>query len=368
MPGVPAGAMPGVPGGVSGEISGAVFTGDGDQSGRSACDWRGSGPFNGMTDMSRRDGRDFIHERVGRQGHDLVIQKTFNTLRVCAFAQGLSNDNGFPRPGTWTSQSSHVVLETQEPNLTRRMEIAGGTTTYSVNGQPRPVDDAAREWAERLTDVLDAVWELRMLRGQESSLRGQISSIQGQRSSLQGEISSLRGQVSSMQGTISSLQGQESSLRGQISSIQGHLSSLRGAISSEQGAISSLQASRWERTEAERRQIADRIAQHEKAISRIEAEIRAYDAESKIREVERQIARQDVRSRIAEVEANIRRFDVESKVAQVGKRIAELDVEDRVAAVERAIAALEAPRRSRELDLRLVEALRRLEDALAKLR
>jgi hypothetical protein len=353
------GVRAGVPGGIVGGVAGAVVTGS--QADRSACDWRG-GEFVGMTDTSRRGDRDFIHERVGWSGLDFVIQKTFDTLRVCALAQGL-RDEGRPSPTAWrTSGATRVILETQEPSLTRRMEIAAGVTTFSVNGQQRPVDNDARAWADRLTALLDVVWELRHLRGQESSLRGEISSILGERSSLQGQISSLRGQVSSMRGEISSWLGRESSLRGEISSIQGQLSSMRGRMSSEQGAISSLESRRWNAGDAERARIADQVAAHLARIAQIEQQIEEYDAAAKVREVEQRLAQLDVDRHVAELENRIREFDLDARVADVERQIVQLDVEKRIGEQERMIATLDVERRARDLERRIEEALRRLRD------
>ena len=71
-------------------------------------------------------------------------------------------------------------------------------TQWTGTFNPRPFDEAARQWRDRMLAVLDTSWEISSLRGEVSSLRGRISSIRGQESSLRGEISSLGGEVSSM--------------------------------------------------------------------------------------------------------------------------------------------------------------------------
>lgn len=355
--GVPGGVIGGVPAGVAGgKVEGVV----GSQAG-SVCYSESLGNFRGNSSTTSEGGRMIVREAIGQRNHDLIIQKQFGDLRVCALAEGLRQVS---QAGVrdWPASATRLVLETQEPGETRRMEIEGSRTTWVVNGQTRPVDADATEWRSRLLDLIEPVWELARLRGEVSSLRGEISSILGERSSLQGEISSLRGEVSSMQGEISSLRGQESSLRGEISSIRGELSSLQGQISSERGAISSLESRRWNATAAEEARIVERIRQHEARIREIEKEVAAFDADGKVEEVERRIVRAEIEKRVAEVQKKIRGFDVERRVDEVTDRITKLDVERRIGEIERKLTALKADERARALEERIETALRRLRD------
>jgi len=317
----------------------------------------GGRDFTGSMSTTDRDGITIVQERVGRLGSDRIVQRSFGGLRVCALAEDLRGDDD-ARPSAWAARATRLVLETRREGDERRMEIAGGRVTWSVNGAARPVDADAEAWRERLLALLDATWDLAQLHGRVSSLRGEISSIYGQRSGLLGEISSLRGQVSALRGQISAVRGEESGLRGQISSIRGQESALRGAISAERGAISTLNAS-GDRD-------AERVRAHEAEIRRLEAEIARYDADARAREVERRIEAQNTEQRVAAIERQIREIEVEGRVAAVERRIAGLDVERRVAAIERQIAALDADRRGREMEARIDQALERLRAVLGR--
>lgn len=316
------------------------------------------GSFRGSSSVTEVNGRTVVRERTGRAGDEMVIQRSFDGLRVCARAEGLRDDDDSP-PSAWVGRAGRVVLETEQSGDVRRMHITGGQATWTVNGTRRGVDASAQAWQSRLTALLDATWELSQLRGRVSSLRGEISSIHGERSSLQGEISSLRGELSSMRGQISSLRGEESSLNGRIASIRGQLSSLQGQISSEQGAISSLTAGRSQ-SGADSDRISRRVAQHRETIRALEEEIRRFDVDGRVRAVEREMASLDVDRQVAAIERQIAEFDVESRVADVNRRIAALRVDESVAAIERQITSLDADRRARALEAREEEALERL--------
>jgi predicted nucleic acid-binding Zn-ribbon protein len=336
----------------------------------SACWWEPTGrsSFSGSMSTSEVRGRTVIHEQIGVRGNVFVIQKDLGDLRVCMIAEDVADPRKPARPSEWTGIARRVVMETRRGNVVQRLETgreAAAGTRWRVGGQERPFDDAARQWRDRTLAVLDTTWELSGLRGEVSSLRGRISSIRGQESSYRGEISSLRGEVSSMRGRISSIRGHESSLRGRISSINGHVSSLRGAISSERGAISSLNAGRYRRDDADYSRLT---ARHEAEITRIEKEIRDYDAPAKVAAVEREIATLDTDGKVAAIEAEIRAFDLEKKVAEVQRRIDALDVDGKVAAIERQISALDADRRTRELETRRDAELKRLEAAISAIR
>jgi len=324
-----------------------------------SCWSRGTGgTFSGTVSMSDDNGVSTIYERSGRSGNEVIVQRSFGDLRVCARAEGLRDDDALP--SSWASRASRVVLETEQRGDVRQMNITGGQAAYTVNGAQRGVDASAQAWQSRLLALLDATWELSQLRGRESSLRGEIASIHGERSSLHGEIASLRGEVSSMRGQIASLRGEEAGMNGRIASIRGHLSSLQGQIASERGAIASLTASARSQTEADSDRISRRVAQHREAIRELEEEIRRYDVDSRVRAVEREMASLDVDRQVEAVERQIAQFNLESRVADVNRRIAALRVDESVAAIERQITALDAPRRIRALEARVAEALERL--------
>jgi beta-lactamase regulating signal transducer with metallopeptidase domain len=318
----------------------------------------GNRNFNGSSTIS--SGR-VIH-RIGRSGRERVAQMTFGDLRVCMVTEGY-NGSELPAPSEWIGDADRVVLETERDNDVRRLDIDDSRTTFTINGRSAAMDDGARAWRSALLDLLDASWEVNILRGQESSLRGEISSTLGERSSLLGQISSLRGEVSSMLGEISSLRGQESSLRGEISSIRGHESSLRGQISSERGSISSLESQRWERN-ADRDAIASRVRRHQDRIRELEDEIARYNADARVREVERRIDEHATDRKVAAVEQRIREFDVESKVAAVEREIANLGVERRIRGIENEIGALNVDTREVEINARRDRALDRLRSVL----
>ena len=329
--------------------------------GDSACatEFADGGPFDGRISIGNVDGRDVILQQMGQRGSTRLIQQTFGATRVCMLAEGVGDHDGVP--STWIGRATRVILESRRDRESRRLGIAGGRETWTVNGAARPAGAESTAWRQRMLAVLDPAWELSSLRGEESSLRGEISSIYGERSSLQGKISSLYGEVSSMRGEISSIGGEESSLRGEISSLYGELSSLQGEISSARGEISSLNASRYDATDAERGRIAERIRRQEAEIARLEKQIRDFDVEGRVAAVERRIAALDANRKIEEMDRRIRAFDVDAKVRTVQERIAGLDVERRVAEIERRIASLDVDRRARALEERLAQAVRALD-------
>jgi beta-lactamase regulating signal transducer with metallopeptidase domain len=332
----------------------------------SACDWDGndSRSFSGTISTTSVNGRS-VNEQIGTRDANRLVQMSFGGLRVCAIAEGMGRGNDDVLPSGWLSRASRVVLETQQGGEDRRMEIAGGQVTWTINGARQAVDAAAQAWRDRLIEVLDPTWELSQLQGRVSTLRGQISTIYGQRSTLEGQISTLRGQVSTMEGQISTVRGEESSLRGEISSIQGHLSSLQGAISSEQGAISSLQASRSD-PYADRERIDAGIRRHEDRIKEIQSEIRDYDTDGRVRDVQRRLDGLDTDGKVSAIEKQIRDFDVEGRVASVNRQIQALDVDGKVDTINRQITALDADTRSRDLETKRDAAVTRLRQTLGR--
>ena len=338
-----------------------------------ACDAVAAGPFRGTMSSDDRNGRTVVYDMIGTSGADRVVMRSFGDLRVCAIAQGIGDVDDSVRPSDWPARARRVVMETRRAGVIQRLEMtrqagAAQRVAWFVGGVERPFDPAAQQWREQLTALLDTTWEVSALRGQVSSLRGEISSVRGQESSLRGEISSLTGQVSSMRGQISSVRGEESSLRGQISSIEGHVSSLRGAISSAQGSISALQSSRYGMSDADRAGAGARIKAHEAEIEKLEQEIRDYGAAARIAAVERELNRLDTDKKAAAIEADIRAFNLEGKIDAIERRIRELDVAGKTAGIERSITALDADRRGRQMDDRLAQDLRRLQDAIARIR
>jgi beta-lactamase regulating signal transducer with metallopeptidase domain/predicted nucleic acid-binding Zn-ribbon protein len=328
----------------------------------SACwgaDASGVGSFRGYSSTRQTGGRTIISEQVGARNFDRVIQKTFGDTRLCMLAEGAGDWSPTELPSQWVGRARRVVLEAQRRGVVQRLEVAGQRTSWQVGGMERAFDATAQQWRDRMLATLDTTWEISTLRGEVSSLAGEISSIRGQESSLRGEISSLQGEVSSMRGRQSSVRGDESSLRGQISSMRGHVSSLRGAISSEQGSISSLYASGYP---------AAQVSKHEKEIARLEQEIRDYVAEAKVAAVEREIRALDADGKVAAIETEIRAFDLDGKVAAIERQIAAFDVDGKIAAIERQITALDADRRTRQLEDRRDEELKRLEAALTAIR
>jgi hypothetical protein len=337
----------------------------------SACSWEmaDGSSFSGNISTSRVGGRTVVNEQIGTRGADRVIQQRLGDLRLCLVAEGVDPSDS-SRPSEWLGRARHVVMESRRGNVTQQLDLdreTGGAqrVTWRVGGSERSFDAAAQQWRDRMLAALDTTWELSSLRGDVSSLRGDISSVRGEESSLRGEISSLHGQASSMRGHASSVRGDESSLRGQISSIEGHVSSLRGAISSEQGAISSLTANRYDAGAAERGRIADGVSKHEAEITRLEREIRDYNADAKIAAVQKEIRALDADGKVAAIDAEIRAFDLDGKVAAIDKQMVSLDVDGKVRAIEKQIAALDADRRGRQLEDRRDEEIKRLEAAIA---
>lgn len=328
----------------------------------SACWWtlEGGSHFSGSMSFSDQDG---VRYQIGHRDGDRIVQVTENGRRLCLRSDG---DVAFDEAGMPSVHGDgRVLLETRADGDMQSMEISGSATTWSVNGEQRPVDASAERWRDALLQVLGDHWRMSRIRGEVSSLRGEISSLRGRASSLRGEISSLRGEVSSMRGHISSLRGQESSMRGRISSIRGRVSSMRGAISSERGSISALRAGLYRADAAERQRIDERIAGHEAEIARIEQELRDYDADARVAEVEAEISELGTAARIAETEQRIAEFDLDARVATIEERIDALQVGRHEQEIERQIEALDAERRIEQIRAELETHRTELEGAIA---
>ena len=305
-----------------------------------------------------------IRHMVGRSGDDYLIQTSHDDVFVCMVARRFTGDQD-ARPSQWAGGSDHVVLGTRHDGEARHMEITNGRITWTVNGEARALDEATAQWRADLLAALDAEWDLSLLRGRVSTLRGEISTIRGERSTLLGEISTARGELSTMLGRISTARGEESTLRGEISTIRGHVSTLNGQISTERGAISTLRAQRWDGP-YDRDEIRARIRRHEDNITRIEGEIERFDAPSRIREVEQRLARLDTEGTVTAIQRQIRDYDLENREAAIRQRIDALDVERRVDLIESEIRALDADSRSAALEAARTAAFARLRATLRR--
>lgn len=326
--------------------------GQASESPASACHWPDRHARFSGTISSRDDGG-----RVDRWGWGdgrRVLQTSVEGMRLCAQSD---NDSEW-QDASWSDAMAEgtLLLEVRSGTGTHAMQVVDGQIrSFTVDGDQRPIDDAARAWRDSALAVADQLWEISQVRGRVSSLRGRISSVRGQESSLRGRISSLRGQVSSMRGEISSARGRASSLRGRISSLRGHVSSLRGQISSERGEISSLRSALRVVSEEERGRLQERMEASEARIRELEQEIEEFDLETQVAEVERELAQLDIEEDIRRTEQEIAEFDLETRVREVEQEIAQLDVEGKVADLQRQIEALDADRRVQEAQARLDE-------------
>src|SRR5204863_4824173 len=144
----------------------------------SACAWESADnpSFSGSMSSRTVGGRTVIYEQLGSRGADRVIQKSFGDLLVCMVAEGVGGRGGADdRPSGWMGRARRIAMETRRGSSVQRLSVepqGGGraTTTWSVAGAARPFDAAAERYRDRLLAVLDAAWDLSMLRGEVSSL------------------------------------------------------------------------------------------------------------------------------------------------------------------------------------------------------
>ena len=324
----------------------------------------GADSFQGTTSTNRRN---LVYEKLGsiNRTHRIAYY-TADGARLCIFGENVGAADDKAPPSRWIERASRVVLESTSGSTTHRLIVTGGTASqaqFQVNGAPRPIDASVNAWRERMLASLDLMWEATMLRGEQTSLRGQITSIHGEETSLRGQITSLQGEVTSMQGRISSLRGEETSMRGRITSIRGHETSLQGQITSARGAITSINSSNYRQAEADRR-----IADYEKQIERIEREIRDYNADRKVAEIEKEIEAFNVDRKVAEVEKEIQAFDLDRRVADIERQIEALNVSGKVKGIEEEIRRLDADRRVAEIEKRLGQANAQVKAAIAAIR
>jgi beta-lactamase regulating signal transducer with metallopeptidase domain len=332
-----------------------------------ACRWdRDQRSFSG-TSWSTNEG---VTLRIGRTDSQAIVQRSFDGLRVCMVADGMSDR--VDRPAQMLDRASKVSMSSERDGRTQQLDIVreGGSarTTWRVDGQELAVDAAAEEWRRSMLALLDTTWEVSQIRGHVSSLQGEISSIHGERSSLQGEISSIQGHVSSINGEISSVRGHESTLRGEISSIQGHLSSSQGQVSSEQGAISSLHARLYDAGADERRRIDGQVESHRRRIKEIEKAIADYNADAKAREVMKEIESYNADQRVRELRKKEDVYDAQRRIEEVRKNIDVLKVDEKVREIRKQIDALNADERVKQLGTQQDEQLKRLRAAIAAIR
>ncbi len=217
----------------------------------------GADSFQGTTSTT---GGNLVYEKAGsiNRTHRIVYY-TVDGTRLCVFGENVGPADDKAPPSRWLERASRVVMESTSGSTIHRLVVTGGAASqaqFQVNGAPRPLDASVKEWRDRMLAALDLMWEATMLRGEQTSLRGQITSIHGEETSLRGQITSLHGEVTSMQGRITSLRGEETSMRGRITSIRGQETSLRGQITSARGAITSINGSNYRQGDADRR-IAD---------------------------------------------------------------------------------------------------------------
>src|SRR4029453_6895585 len=153
-----------------------------------------------------------------------------------------------------------VLIETRSAQRSQRMRITPGEGApryeWLVNGEARPMDDAARAWLDDAPQVVAGYCE--------------VGSITGPGGALPGEIGALQGKIGAVQGHIGGLQGK-------LGSLQGEQGSLQGASGSPQGPMGALQAARSQASSGLRAQLDGEIETHEAAIRKLEAELESGD-------------------------------------------------------------------------------------------
>ena len=305
-----------------------------DAAGPACMEWM-NGSFNGT-----------IHEEFsdddGGKGDFALQHRLGGGRRLCARVRGpvrLDEKDGSIRE---LGLGSSVLIETRAAQRSQRMLVTPGAGTphyeWSVNGESRAPDDAARAW---LADALQVVAAYR-----------EIGSIQGHVGSLQGEIGSIQGDVGSLQGEIGSIQGQVGGLQGKVGSIQGEQGSLQGAIGSHQGAIGGLEAARWQASSGLRSQLDREIETHRAAIRKLEAELENGE-----------LAR-----RMAEAEAELQRAEAKSQdeIAALERKIEAVNADQKIEKLEKQIEDIHADERIREIEKRMKPALDRLTDEMQR--
>jgi chromosome segregation ATPase len=319
------------------------------------------------------EGETRVREAVGIRDGDRFIRKIDDGTMVCLQAEGDVEFSDDMSAIESIRNGGRVLLATVSGDDVAEMEISGLSpqqVRWTVNGQTRTYDAAAREWRESLMLVLSHQWNISTIRGEVSSLRGEMSSVRGRMSSLRGELSSLRGEASSIRGRISSVHGDASSLRGEISSLRGQVSSMRGEISSHHGAISSLRSERYRASAEEAQSIDQEIAEHEAAIEAVEQRIAEFDLESRVEAVERQIEGLGVDGQIEELQRELEEAEFGERMEEIQRRIEayEIESEGEIERLQRRIEEMNASERIEAIEAQLGDARDRLERALRAIR
>ncbi|GMV20922.1 MAG: hypothetical protein AMXMBFR57_08710 [Acidimicrobiia bacterium] len=97
------------------------------------------------------------------EGRDRAIQRTAGDLQVCLLAEAVDAGTADAPPSRWVANAARIVIETRQGNTVQRLERAGGRESWSVNGTPRPVDEAVHTWRDRALEALDAPLEIARL-------------------------------------------------------------------------------------------------------------------------------------------------------------------------------------------------------------
>jgi beta-lactamase regulating signal transducer with metallopeptidase domain len=302
----------GTPHEVVAESRPAEKTRRGEPSGSGCVDW-----MNGSYEEYDTDGHGAfsLQRRLG-DGHRLCA-RVYGPVRFDE-KDGSIRDLG---PG------SSVLIETRSAQRSQRMRITPGEGApryeWLVNGEARPMDDAARAWLE---DALQVVAGYR-----------EIGSIQGQVGSLQGEIGAVQGEIGALQGKIGAVQGHIGGLQGKLGSLQGEQGSLQGAIGSHQGAIGGLQAARSQASSGLRAQLDGEIETHEAAIRKLEAELESGDLARRMKDAEAELRREEAKSggEIAELERKIEALQGDQKIGKLEKQIESIRADERIREIEK---------------------------------
>jgi len=281
------------------------------------------------SDEASRAGVDDNYEEYNDNGHgDFSMQRGLGdggrlTVHVDGPVRFDEKDGGIRELGPGSS----VQIKTRTGGRSQRMTItpAAGAPRYEwwVNGESRPVDDAARAW---LKDALQVVAASR-----------EIGSIQGQVGSLQGEIGEVQGEIGSLQGEIGSIQGEIGGLQGKLGELQGEQGSLQGEIGSHQGAIGGLEAARSQASSGLSAQLEREIETHEAAIRKLEAELASGELSRRMKDAEAELSRGEAKGQrdIAELERKIEALQGDQKIGKLEKQIEAIHADERIREIEK---------------------------------
>jgi beta-lactamase regulating signal transducer with metallopeptidase domain/predicted nucleic acid-binding Zn-ribbon protein len=281
------------------------------------------------SDLSSRASGDDNYEEYSDDGHgDFTMQRSLGDggrlrVHVDGPVRFDEKDGSIRELGPGSS----VEVKTRTGGRSQRMTItpAAGGPRYEwwVNGESRPVDDAARAW---LKDALQVVAASR-----------EIGSIQGQVGSLQGEIGEVQGQIGSLQGEIGAIQGEIGGLQGKLGELQGEQGSLQGEIGSHQGAIGGLEAARSQASSGLAAQLEREIETHEAAIRKLEAELESGNLSRRMKDAEAELEREEKKSEreIKELESKIEALQGDQKIGKLEKQIEDIHADERIREIEK---------------------------------